>query len=95
MENRELVVALIEADESESKRDEPPPGGEPTFDADQVQVDERGKDGTTGEIEVEQLTDEQLAEMWMRRLQSTPADFLRQRFAVEIATALETEDDGS
>ncbi len=31
------------------------------------------------------LSDEQLAEMWMRRLQTTPADFLRQRFAMEAA----------
>ena len=31
------------------------------------------------------LNDEQITEMWMRRLQTTPADFLRQRFAVEVA----------
>ena len=44
-----------------------------------------------GEVEQSQLTDDQLAEMWLRRLQTSPADFLRQRFAVEAATSQETE----
>jgi hypothetical protein len=30
-------------------------------------------------------SDDQLAEMWLRRLQTTPADFLRVRFAAEAA----------
>ena len=33
------------------------------------------------------LTDEQKAELWLRRLQVTPADFLRRKFAVQAAEA--------
>ena len=83
IENRDLVAALIEAD---AESDEPPPpGGPPTFDADQLEFDEQGEQGEPGEVDESTMTDEQLQEMWMRRLQTTPADFLRTRFAAEMA----------
>ena len=83
--NRDAVRALIPV--------EPPPPdeeqatGEPSLDPDEIQFDEKGDKGTRGEIEMEQLSDDQLAEIWLRRLQTSPADFLRQRFAVEAAAA--------
>ncbi len=83
VENRDLVATLIEQDaESDAP---PPPGGPPTFDADQVEIDEQGEQGERGEVDESTMTDEQLQEMWMRRLQTTPADFLRTRFASEVA----------
>ena len=83
IENRDLVAALIEADaESDAP---PPPGGPPTFDADRVEIDDQGDQGEPGEVDESTMTDEQLREMWMRRLQTTPADFLRTRFAAEVA----------
>ncbi len=72
-------------DPPEQADQQPPPGGDPTFDADQVEFDERGQQGERGEVEMGALSDEQIAEMWMRRLQTSPADFLRQRFAIEVA----------
>jgi Ca-activated chloride channel family protein len=78
-ENRDLVAALLEV---EADDDLPPPTGEPSFDADQVEFDEQGE---RGEVEAAAMTDDQLQEMWMRRLQTTPADFLRARFASEVA----------
>lgn len=68
--------------------DEAPPqeGGEPSFSADDVEFDEKGEQGTEGEVEMSLLSDDQLSEMWMRRLSTSPADFLRRRFATE-ATA--------
>ena len=52
-----------------------------------MKVDERGDKGKRGEVDLAKLGDEELAEMWMRRLQTTPADFLRFRFATEAAEA--------
>ena len=65
--------------------DAPPPGGEPNLEADEVQFDEKGEQGTEGEVEMSVLTDDQLSEMWMRRLSDSPAAFLRRRFAMESA----------
>lgn len=82
-QNRDLVQALM------AKPEEPEaqgtPGAPPTFDPDEVQVDERGERGEMGEVEMSLLSDEQIAEMWMRRLQTSPAEFLLRRFALEAA----------
>jgi len=83
VENRDLVLARLKRMEEEQDDDDTGPAGDPTFDADEVKVDEKGDKGKKGEIEMSQLSDEQMAEMWMRRLQATPADFLRRRFALE------------
>ncbi|UCF38908.1 MAG: hypothetical protein JSU96_08745, partial [Acidobacteriota bacterium] len=56
--------------------------GEPTFQADEVQFDEKGKSGTRGEVDEALLTEEQLAEMCMRNIQTSPADFLRFKFRI-------------
>ena len=81
-ENLERVRARIP---SEPEGSEDAPGGEPTFSADQVEIDDKADQGTRGEVEMSALTDDQLAEMWMRRLSTSPADFLRRRFAMEAA----------
>ena len=83
-ENLELVRSLIPPAAAPPP---PPAGGDPTFDADEMEVDEKGEQGEEGEVEMEKLADDQLAEMWMRRFQATPADFLRQKFAFEAAEA--------
>ena len=56
-----------------------------SFKPDEIKFDEKGKKGKEGEIEQQMLTDEQKAEMWLRRLQVTPADFLRRKFAAQAA----------
>jgi Ca-activated chloride channel family protein len=80
-ENLAMVRALIPAAPNES----PPPGGEPSFSADEVKFDDKADQGTEGEVEMSLLSDDQLSEMWMRRLSTSPADFLRRRFAMEAA----------
>jgi len=90
-ENRDRVLAELKRQEDEADEEEQPPGGEPSLEPDEIQFDEKGDKGQKGEIEMSQLSDEQLTEMWMRRLQTTPADFLRRRFAMEAAVgSLET-----
>jgi len=84
-QNRTLVESLMppppeEGDESDAGAAPPPNLG-----ADDVQFDERGERGERGEVEQELFSDEQITEMWMRRLQTSPGEFLRRRFAIENA----------
>jgi Ca-activated chloride channel family protein len=83
-ENRALVESLIPPPEPESDEEQQ---GDPHFKPDEVKFDEKGKKGKEGEIPQEKLSDEQKAEMWLRRLQVTPADFLRRKFAAQAAEA--------
>ena len=50
-----------------------------THQADQVKFDDQGKKGKRGEVDVAKQT----AEMWMRTIQTTPADLLARKFAIE------------
>jgi Ca-activated chloride channel family protein len=77
-----VVRALIPPPANEES---PPPGGEPSFSADEIKFDDKADQGTEGEVEMSLLSDDQLSEMWMRRLSTSPADFLRRRFAMEAA----------
>lgn len=81
-ENREVVYALIPRPDEEPPGEAAPPS-DPTFEADQVEFDEKGKEGQEGEVPMETLSEEQIAEMWLRRLQTSPADFLRAKFAYQ------------
>ena len=85
IENRDVVRALIPVEPEPPEEEQA--AGEPSFDPDEIQFDEKGEKGTRGEVDMSKLTDEQMAEMWLRRLQTSPAGFLRQRFAVEAAMA--------
>jgi len=48
-----------------------------------VKFDEKGKQGK--KTQVQQLDPKKMAEIWMRNIQTTPADFLRRRFAIQAA----------
>jgi Ca-activated chloride channel family protein len=87
-ENRELVASLIPPPEEKEPGEAPPPG-DPTFAPDEVRFDEKGEQGQTGEVEMSTLSEEQIAEMWMRRLQTSPADFLRIKFALQAEESRE------
>ena len=88
--NRELVEALIAKDQEQEE--EPSEAGEPAFNPDEIKFDNKGKQGKEGEIEQSLLSDEQLAEMWMRNIQTSPADFLRYKFRVQTDRAREGEE---
>jgi Ca-activated chloride channel family protein len=81
-ENRDLVRSLIQKKKKE-KEEEPPEGQEPNYTPDEIKFDEKGKKGKRGEIEQAELSAEQIQEVWMRRLQTTPSDFLRLKFAAQ------------
>ncbi|UCC96909.1 MAG: VWA domain-containing protein, partial [Phycisphaerales bacterium] len=77
--NLEYIQLLIPKPE---EQEEGPPG-DPSFDPDEIKFDEKGKKGKEGEIEQAQLTDEQITELWMRRIQTSPAQFLRLKFSYQ------------
>ena len=83
-ENRDLVQSMFQKKKAKEKDDEPPEGQDPTFNPDEVKFDEKGKKGKRGEIVQAELSAEQIQQVWMRRLQTTPSDFLRLKFAAQV-----------
>ena len=79
--NKDIVQALIEKKKKEE--DEQEQQGDPSFEADEIKFDEKGKKGKKGEIEQSMFTEEQIAEMWMRNIRTSPADFLKMKFAIQ------------
>ena len=85
VENRE--IALLRGDILEKE------GGDMTggmLGADEIVFDDGAKDKSGGRETVEadsgaRLTDEQLRSLWLRRVQTKPADFLRAKFAYQLA----------
>ncbi len=74
--NRALVAALIPQPDEESDEEAPdlPP--------DQVKFDDKGKRGREKAMTAEMIR-KQTADLWMKNLQVSPADFLRQKFEIE------------
>jgi len=66
--------------------------------ADKIVIDERGAKAT-GEMSMQEmqahqgLSDEALQDMWMRRVQTTPGDFLRLKFSYQLN--IRTSNNGS
>jgi Ca-activated chloride channel family protein len=73
--NLALVKKLIP---EEKKKDDY--GEAPDLPPDQIKFDDLGKKGKEGAVK---LNREQTAEMWMRNIQTSPADLLRRKFALE------------
>ena len=80
-ENMALVVSLIPKLKDKKKDNEEEIS--PNLPPDQTKFDEKGKKGQkTIQIKADP---EKMADIWMRSIQTTPADFLRRRFAVQAA----------
>jgi Ca-activated chloride channel family protein len=81
-ENLELVRSLI----PKAKKKDEDEGQEisPNLPPDQVKFDEKGKKGKRAQIQ-QKIDPAKLADIWMRNIQTTPADFLRLRFAIQAA----------
>jgi Ca-activated chloride channel homolog len=81
-ENLALVQSLIpkanDKDKDKEQQQEIPPNLPP----DQMKFDNKAKKGTKIQA---QLDPKKMADIWMRNIQTTPADFLRRRFAVQAA----------
>lgn len=79
-ENLALVLSLIPTKAKEK------PGQEqeiaPELPPDQMKFDNKSGQGKKTQI---QMDPKKMAEIWMRNIQTTPADFLRRRFAMQAA----------
>ncbi len=82
--NLDWVQSLLELDQKEYE-DAGGTGGK--LEADKIVFDEKGAKGkgemTSEEARAQGLSEAQLREMWMRRVQTTPADFLRLKFSYQ------------
>jgi Ca-activated chloride channel family protein len=87
-ENRRLVMALIEKEPEEEEESGEP--GDPHYAPDEVQFDEKGNKGKEGQVD-SVLTDEQVAEIWMRNIQTSPANYLRFKFQIQADATEESE----
>ncbi len=89
-QNRKLVQALLEKlAEEKGEKERSEPGSQ--LGADEIVIadpdDPTKREETEGEpieLQQEMYSDEQLNEMWMRRVQTSPADFLRIKFAFQL-----------
>jgi Ca-activated chloride channel homolog len=79
-ENLKLAQSLIPPPKKKPDAEvEVPPDEDP----DKIQFDEKGKKGKKATMQVAQMDPKKLTEIWMRNIQTTPADFLRQRFQMQ------------
>jgi Ca-activated chloride channel family protein len=78
-ENLALVRSLIPPPPKKSDEEQEEA---PNLKPDQVKVDEKAKKGKKASFN---MSPEQMADIWMRNIQTSPADFLRRKFAIESA----------
>src|SRR5262249_54285421 len=74
--NLELVQKLIP---SQQKKDDDQEAQDPNQKPDEVKFDDKGKKGKQGVVK----GGNQNADIWMRNIQTTPAQLLRRKFAIE------------
>lgn len=81
-ENLAIAETLVPKPKEKDK-DEGPQEIQPDLPPDRVKFDEKGKKGA--KTQAQHLDPKKMADIWMRNIQTTPADFLRRRFAIQAA----------
>jgi Ca-activated chloride channel family protein len=76
--NRELLATLVPG---EPKRQGEAGGAGPSQEPDEPTLDDKGRHGNRAGLDVPLLDDEQIAQMWLRGVPTSPAEFLRLKFA--------------
>jgi len=87
LHNRAIVQAALEARENkrrEQEKDNPLP---PDEKADETKVDPNQKGGEKIVVQALDVTSPGAVDAWMREVQTAPADFLRQKFAIQAAVS--------
>jgi Ca-activated chloride channel family protein len=77
-ENLALVRSLIPPPPKKSDEEQEEA---PNLKPDEIKFDKKGKKGKKTLVNAK----EEMAEIWMRNIQTSPADFLRRKFAIESA----------
>ena len=79
-DNLRLVRSLIPPPGADEEQQELPPDAE----RGQTEMEDKGKKGKTS-LERTQMDPEKMADIWMRNIQTSPAEFLRRRFAKQAS----------
>jgi Ca-activated chloride channel family protein len=82
-DNLELVQSLVPKKKKKDSKEETEIS--PNLPADEIKFDEKGKKGRNSKIQQTKVDPAKMADIWMRNIQTTPADFLRLRFAIQAA----------
>jgi Ca-activated chloride channel homolog len=85
--NRAIVMAALKAREEKRRKQEQDDSAPPDQKADETRVDPDQKGGKKIKVTPDDLTTAGAAEAWMREVQTSPADFLKLKFAIQAATA--------
>ena len=85
--NRAIVAALFEAQEEKRRKQEQDDSAPPDEKADEMRIDPRQKGGKRIQVTPQDVTTAGAAEAWMRAVQTTPADFLKLKFAIRANSA--------
>jgi Ca-activated chloride channel family protein len=78
--NRDLVARRIPRPGPGEQEGQAPA---PDQKLDEAKLDGDGARGKRGEVEVNRVTDEPINQIWLRGVQTSPADFLRRKFALQ------------
>lgn len=92
--NRSVVAAAWQREQEQE--DEEPASGGSTLEADDYVIDEEKNKKKRPEGEEMMFggqMDQRMADMWMRQVQTRPADFLRNKFAFQARDAKEEDDE--
>lgn len=81
--NLAIVRAALEAAEAKRRQQEKDNPAPPDLKADETKVDEKQEGGKRIQVKSDDLTTPGAAEAWMRQVQTTPADFLKLKFAIQ------------
>jgi Ca-activated chloride channel family protein len=81
--NRAIVQAALEAREEKRRKQEQDDSAPPDEKADETRIDPNQKGGKTIKVTPEDVTTAGAAEAWMRQVQTSPADFLKMKFAIQ------------
>ena len=80
-----IVVAALKAKEAKRRQQEQSDPAPPDEKADETRVDPEQKGGKKIQVAPNDLTTAGAAEAWMREVQTTPANFLKLKFAIQAA----------
>ncbi len=83
--NRAIVAAALKAREEKRRKQEDQDAAPPDEKADEMRVDPDQKGGKKIQVKPDDMTTAGAAEAWMREVQTSPADFLKLKFAIQAA----------
>ena len=78
--NLKLIEEIIRKIEEAKKKEDEEQSNDPTFKPDEIKFDKEKGKGKEGEIDELKLTPEKMADIWMRNIQTSPAEFLQRKF---------------